>query len=417
MELTRNGTPRVVITGIGVLSPLGLLPAYWNGLVEGRSGIRRIQLTNVEHVPVKIAGEVDFDPAAYLNHREARRMSRAAQMAQIAARLACEDAGLSAESLAAIADRVGVAMGTVIAGFEMLLEATLHYRNEGRKPNPVHLVNGLPNMPGHYISIETGATGPLTTISTACASSTQAIGEGLDWIRTGRSDVVIAGGVDCLLFDVVLAAFHAMTVLADGYNDRPEAACRPFDANRCGFVMSEGAAVVVLETLERAAARNAPVYAEVLGHAASSDAFHSAAIDIEGKGAQRAMRWALLDAHVDPDSVSYINAHGPGTRSNDPIETLAIKRVFGQRAYQVPISSTKSMIGHAMGAAGALEAVACIKSITDGVIHPTINLEQPDPECDLDYVPNEARDHEVKIVLSNSFGLGGQNACLVLGRI
>ena len=261
-----------------------------------------------------------------------------------------------------------------------------------------------------------GATGPLTTISTACASGTQSIGYGLELIHLGKADVVFAGGVDCLVREEVMAAFDAMTVLVRTSNESPEEACRPFEIDRDGFVLGEGAGFIVMESLEHALQRDAHIYAEVLGQAISSDAHHIAAPDEERIGAQKAMRWALEDAHLPPDKVNYINAHGTGTRVNDPTETNAIKQVFGNAAYQLPISSTKSMIGHCMGASGTLEAIACVKSLQEGVLHPTINLETPDPDCDLDYVPHESREADIQIALSNSFGLGGQNACLVLKK-
>jgi 3-oxoacyl-[acyl-carrier-protein] synthase II len=262
-----------------------------------------------------------------------------------------------------------------------------------------------------------GATGPLTTISTACASGTQAIGFVLDLIRSGKVDMVIAVGVDCLIRKEVLVAFDAMTVVARNYQAAPKKASRPFDANRDGFVLSEGAGALVLESLTRAKSRDGRIYAEVLGHAASSDATHIAAPDEDGLGAQKAMRWALQDARINADQVDYINAHGTGTMLNDLTETKAIKQVFGQRAYEIPISSSKSMLGHSMGASGVLEAIACVMTINEGIVHPTINYETPDPNCDLDYVPNTSRQEKVRVALSNSFGLGGQNACLVLGAI
>ena len=411
------GYPRVVVTGMGALTPLGTLDSYWQALQAGESGIRGITQFDPADIEVKIAGEVDFEPRAHLNPKAARRMSRASQMALVAAQMALEDAGLRQEDMKQEGDRVGVIIGTVIAGFAMLVDTAYDFTFRGRKPFPTALINGLPNMPGYYISLEVGATGPLTTISTACASGTQAIGVGLDLIRTGKVDMVIAGGVDCLLRKEVLAAFDAMTVVARNNQAAPQKASRPFNENREGFVLSEGAGVLILESLAHAQARGAHIFSEVLGHAASSDATHIAAPDEEGLGAQKAMRWAIQDASIKPDQVDYINAHGTGTKLNDLTETKAIKQVFGQRAYEIPISSTKSMIGHAMGASGALEAIACVMTIKDGIVHPTINYETPDPDCDLDYVPNTARQAAVQVALSNSFGLGGQNACLVLSAI
>jgi beta-ketoacyl-acyl-carrier-protein synthase II len=417
METTRNGQPRVVATGIGALTPVGSLDTFWEALKAGQSGIRGITHFDPADLDVKIAGEIDFQPRDYLNPKAARRMARASQMALVAAKMALTDAGLLQENLAKDGDSIGVVIGTVNAGFALLVDTAYDFTFRGRKPFPTALINGLPNMPGYYISLEVGATGPLSTISTACASGTQAIGLGLDLIRNRKVDMVIAGGVDCLIRKEVLAAFDAMTVVARNNQAAPEKASRPFDANRQGFVLSEGAGMLVLESLAQARARKVNIYAEVLGHAASSDAAHIAAPDVDGLGAQKAMRWALQDASIDPDQVDYINAHGTGTKLNDPTETKAIKQVFGQRAYEVPISSTKSMIGHCMGASGALEAISCIMAMKEGVVHPTINYETPDPDCDLDYVPNTARQKKIQITLSNSFGLGGQNACLVLGAI
>lgn len=419
MELLRNGRRRVVVTGLGALTPLGPVRAFWEGLKAGRSGIRRIQSFDPSHLGVQIAGEVDFDPAEYINFKEARRMSRSSQMAQIVARLAMEDAGLTHEILHEVSDRVGVVIGTGLGGHEIIEQSTYRYKSTDYrlKPSPFGLINGLPNMPAHYVSRELGATGPLACQTTACAAGTQSIGDGADLIRYDRADLVFAGGVEGMVVDYAIAGFEAMTVLATGYNDAPEKASRPFDKDRNGFVYSEGAGVLVLESLEHALKRGANILAEVLGHASSSDAYHVAAMDPEGKGAQRVMRWAMEDAHVALDSINYINAHGTGTPANDQIETFAIKRLFGEQAYSIPISSTKSMIGHCLGGSGAVEAVACVMSIVEQVIHPTVNYETPDPDCDLDYVPNEARSARINTLLSNSFGLGGQNASLVLAAV
>ena len=285
------------------------------------------------------------------------------------------------------------------------------------KVNPFVLPSGLPNMSAFVIALQLQCLGPNSTIATACATSTQTIGEGAELIKRGAADIVIVGGAEGVLRDFGYAGFCAMRAMPVNYNDRPEAASRPFNIDREGFVFSEGAAALVLESVEHAKARRARIYAEVLGHASSADAFHMAAIDPSGNGAIRAMRWALQDAGVQPDMVDYVNTHGSSTPLNDVMETNAIKTVFGlEHAYKMAISSTKSMIGHALGATGALEAIACIKAIETGCIPPTINYENPDPECDLDYIPNVARQRTVKIALSNSFGLGGQNACVVLGK-
>ncbi|UCD41119.1 MAG: beta-ketoacyl-ACP synthase II [Chloroflexota bacterium] len=417
METKSNKGQRVVVTGLGLLSPLGPFDEFWSNLLEGKSGIRKTTLFDPEDLEVRVAAEVDFNPNDHIDRKTARRMARASQMALIAARMALDEAGLDQETVAAEGERVGVSVGTVNAGFDSLVDTAYQYTYHGRKPFPTALINGLPNMPGYYISLEMGATGPLTTISTACASGTQSIGHGMDLIRHGKADLVFAGGVDCLIRKEVMAAFDAMTVLSRSSNDSPSKASRPFDADRDGFVLGEGAGFMVLESMEHALQRDAHIYAEVLGHAASSDAHHIATPDQEGLGAQKAMRWALEDAKLAPDRIDYINAHGTGTRINDPTETKAIKQVFGESAYQIPVSSTKSMIGHCMGASGTLEAIACIKSLQEGILHPTINYETPDPECDLDYVPNQARQVRINTALSNSFGLGGQNACLVMGTI
>ncbi|MCU0496723.1 MAG: beta-ketoacyl-ACP synthase II [Anaerolineae bacterium] len=420
MELLRNGRPRVVVTGLGAVTALGSAKSLWESLKAGTSGICRIQTIPIDHVPIKIAGEVrDFNSSAYIDYKEARRMGRASQFAVVAAHHAVEDAGLSVDQIEHLGERVGVVVGTTLGSHELSTNATIEYRTRGyRKPNPLSLINALPNMPAHYISRFFQALGPLNTPSTACAAGTQSIGEAAELIRNGRSDVVISGGVESILQDYTIAGFHAMTALATEYNDHPEAASRPFDRTRSGFVMGEGAAIVVLESLAHALKRGARIYAEVLGHASSSDAFHVAALDPKGDGAVRAMRWALEDAHLNPDQIDYINAHGTSTPANDAMETLAIKRVFGEQAYKIPVSSTKSMIGHTFGASGAIEAVASIMTIFEQIIHPTINYHTPDPDCDLDYVPNVARVmRDLRYVLSNSFGLGGQNASIVFGVV
>ena len=420
MELLRNTRPRVVITGMGAVTALGPVNSLWENLKAGVSGIRRIENIKVDHVPVRIAGEVrDFDPTEFIPPKEARRMGRASQFAVAAASMAVEDAGLTKEGIEAEGERVGVVMGTSLGSHEMSEQSTFQYKTSGyQKPNPLSLINCLPNMPGHYISRFFRAFGPLTTPSTACAAGTQSIGEASDIIRMGRADMIIAGGVEAILQDYTLAGFYAMTALATGYEDNPTLASRPFDIDRSGFVFSEGCGVMVLESLSHALKRGARIYAEVLGHASSSDAYHMAAIDPEGKGASRAMQWALDDAHLNPEDIQYINAHGTSTQANDSIETLAIKRVFGAHAFQLAISSTKSMLGHALAGSGAIEAIVCAKSLVDGVIAPTINLDNPDPECDLDYTPKTARTvKKLRYVLSNSLGLGGQNASIVLGTV
>jgi 3-oxoacyl-[acyl-carrier-protein] synthase II len=315
-------------------------------------------------------------------------------------------------------ERAGVLIGTAVGGLERAsaeIEAFHNHRRADRI-QPFASAAMLPNMPSHHVSHATQAFGPNSTLSTACATGTQTVGEGAEFIRRKAADIMICGGVDSLVQDFAIAGFNAMRALSTR-NDAPEQASRPFDKDRDGFVLSDGCALVVLEGLSHARARRARIYAEVLGQASSSDAYHVAAPDPTASGAVRVMRWALQDAGVDFFEVDYINAHGTSTPMNDAGETLAIKKLFGEAAYQIPISSTKSMLGHCMGASGTIEAIVCALTIYHGVIPPTINYQTPDPECDLDYVPNAAREKRVRVALSNSFGLGGQNACLVLGAI
>jgi 3-oxoacyl-[acyl-carrier-protein] synthase II len=418
VELLRNGRPRVVITGLGAMTALGSAKSLWDGLKAGKSGIRRIETIPIDHVPVQIGGEVrDFDPTDYIDRKEARRMGRASHLAVAAASMAIEDAGLDSEKIEAEGERVGVVIGSSLGAHEMAEQSTYKYKTSGYiKPNPLSLINSLPNMPAHYVSKFFRALGPLNAPSTACAAGTQSVGEASELVRNGRSDMVITGGVEAVLQDYAIAGFDAMQALANEYNDNPSAASRPFDANRSGFVFSEGCGIVIIESLAHALKRGAKIYAEILGHASSSDAYHIAALDPEGRGAIRSMRWALDDAHVNTEDIQYINAHGTSTKANDAMETLAIKQVFGEQAYNLAISSTKSMMGHALAGSGAIEIVACAMTLFDQIIHPTINYETPDPECDLDYVPNVARDAKgLRYVLSNSFGLGGQNATIILG--
>ena len=347
-------------------------------------------------------------------------MSRSAQLAVAAAREAMCDAGLADEKGSGKFDdpeRVGVVFGTAIGGLEKADEGITALRQQGfAKVNPFLVPNAVANMAAHHISQTYQTLGALSTIVTACAAGTQAVGDALEHIRRGAADVVITGGVEGTICDWAIAGFSAVRALPVNYNDAPEKASRPFSIDREGFVYSEGCAVLVLEELEHARRRGARIYAEVMGQASASDAYHVIAPDPTASGAVRAMRWALRDAGIPTDDVDYINAHGTSTPANDAGETMAIKKLFGERAYSIPVSATKSMIGHSMGAAGALEAIACALTIANGVIHPTINYEHPDPECDLDYVPNIARESAVRTVLSNSFGLGGQNACLVLRK-
>ncbi|MBE9474954.1 MAG: beta-ketoacyl-ACP synthase II [Chloroflexi bacterium] len=410
-------TPRVVITGLGAITPLGVtLEGIWNNLLEGRSGVRKITQFDASGLPCQIAGEIpDFNPTDYIDKKEARRLARSSQIALAAAMIAVEDAGLPATMPEP--ERSAVYFGTGIGGLDVFEDSSRVFHAKGySRVNPFSLPGTIPNMPAFAIGRQFQCLGPNFTITTACATSTQAIGEACELIRRGAADIVISGGTEAMIRDFAIVGFIAMRALTTSYNDNPEQASRPFDLNREGFVFSEGAGVLVVEELEHARKRGAHIYAEIAGHAASSDGFHIAAPDPEAAGPARAMRWALQDAKLRAEEIDHINAHGTSTVLNDPTETRAIKSVFGDHAYHVPISSTKSMFGHAMGASGALEAIVCTQVIQHGWLPPTINYETPDPECDLDYVPNQARQVEVNATLSNSFGLGGQNACLVIKR-
>lgn len=408
---------RVVITGMGAVSVLGTgLHKFWEGLLAGSSGIRKITQFDASFLPCQIAGEVpDFNPEDFMERKEARRMARSSQMALAAARMAIDDAGLSIPLKDQ--ERTGVSFGTSIGGLEKFDEGITTLRTHGlARVNPFTIPSGLPNVPAFLISQQFQCLGPNTTIATACATGTQAVGDGFEFIRRGRADVVVTGGTEALIQDFALAGFCAMRALPVSFNDNPQAASRPFCIDREGFVFSEGSGSLILEDRNHAMSRNARIYAEVIGHASSCDGYNIAAPDPEGAGSIRAMRWALADAKIKPKEVDYINAHGTSTPLNDAGETSSIKKVFGEHAYELPVSSIKSMIGHALGASGALEAIACAMSIYNSIIPPTINYINPDPELDLDYVPNTARRQDVRVTLSNSFGLGGQNACLVLKK-
>ncbi len=401
---------------MGAVTPLGLsVDEYWAGLVEGRSGIGPITLCDPTPFPCRIAGEVKgFDPGRYAEPRDARRMARFSQLAVASAALAIEDAGLDVSSMDR--ERIGVVMGNGNGGFPTMEEnARLLVTKGGMRVSPYFIPMVLPNMAGANVSRIFGLKGYTSTIITACAAGTQGIGEAAEVVKRGAADVVLGGGCEAGICELGLGGFNVIRALTRR-NDEPEKASRPFDSERDGFVPSEGSALLVVESLEHALDRGANILAEVLGQGVSSDAYHPVQPDEDGSGAARAIRWALEDAGIGPDEVDYINAHGTSTPLNDVSETLAIKKVFGGQAYKVPISATKSMIGHALGGAGALEAVASIKTIVEGEIHPTINYEHPDPQCDLDYVPNVSRRQRVDTVLSNSFGFGGQNACLVFRR-
>ena len=412
---SREASQRVVVTGLGAMSPLGRSVAdLWGGVAAGRSGIGPITLCSTDGYPTKIAGEVpDFDPRQYMDFKEARRVSRAAQLAVAAAREALRDAGLDPATLP---EDAGVLLGTGNSSFPDLEAATrTMLERGGMRMSPFAMAAVLPSISGGQIAIQFGIRGYNSTVSTACASGTQAIGEAAEVLRRGHASLVLTGGVEAPICESGLAGFCVMRALST-HNEAPERASRPFDARRDGFVAGEGAGVLVLETLAGARARGARILGEVLGLGSSSDAYHVTAPPPDASGAARAMTWALRNAGVAADEIDYINAHGTATPANDAAETRAIKRAFGERAYQIPVSSTKSMIGHCLGAAGALEAIVTVCALREGLIPPTINYEEPDPECDLDYVPNEARRAPLRYALSNSFGFGGQNVSLVLGK-
>ena len=401
---------------MGAVTPLGnTAQEFWDGLVAGRSGIAPMTLCDPSEFPCQIAGEVKgFDPGAYINPREARRMARFSQLALASAQMAVEDAGLDLGK--EDQERVGVLLGTGIGSLTTTQEICQDMISKGgMKINPFFIPMILPNMAAANVARVFGAKGYNSTVITACAASNQSIGEATEAIRRGAVDVVLSGGTEASISELGLSGFCILKALSTR-NEQPDKASRPFDAERDGFVPAEGAAILILESLEHALDRGATILAEVVGYGTSCDAFHAVQPDETGDGAARAIRWALADADVPPEAIDYINAHGTSTPLNDAIETMAIKTIFGENAYKVPISSTKSMVGHALGGAGALEAVACVKSIMDGVIHPTVNQENPDPSCDLDYVPNTARRQRVDVTLSNSFGFGGQNTCTVFRR-
>ncbi len=408
---------RVVITGAGVVSPIGIgVEEFWQGLKEGKNGIDRITSFDPSNYDSQIAGEVrDFDPSLYFERKEIKRLDRVIQFAYVASELAMKDAGLEPDSLEP--ERFGVCIGSgqggIITSFNQI--KVLLDRGPSRI-SPFFIPMMIVNMSGAYVAIKYNAKGPNYAVVSACASAAHSIGEAFEIIRRGDADVMLAGGTEAAVTPIGVAGFCAMKALSVR-NDEPSKASRPFDKLRDGFVMGEGAGVIVLEEMERAKARGAKIYAELVGYAANCDAYHITAPPPDGEGAVRAMLKALEKAEISPDEVDYINAHGTSTPLNDKTETMAIKKVFGERAYKIPISSTKSMIGHLLGAAASVEVIATLLALYEGVVHPTINYEVPDPECDLDYVPNEAREMDVKVAIKNSFGFGGHNAVLVLRKV
>jgi len=408
---------RVVVTGLGLITPLGTgVGKNWQALIAGRSGIRAItRIPNIECFPTRIAGEVpDFRPEDFIEPKEIRKMDLFIQYSLGAARMAMENSGFEIDP--AEAERVGVIIGVGLCGIETVEFYHKAYLEGGpRKISPFFIPKVISNLAPGQIAIRYGAKGVNWTPVSACASGNHAIGEAFHLIRRGIQDAVIAGGAEAPVTPLGVGGFSAMKALS-ARNDEPERASRPFDKDRDGFVMAEGSGVLLLEERERALKRGAKIYAEVIGYAANGDAHHITAPAPEGEGAARCMALALKDAGISPDAVEYINAHGTSTEYNDINETQAIKKVFGEHAYRIPVSSTKSMTGHLLGAAGAIEGVFSVLALYHGIIPPTINYETPDPQCDLDYVPNQARKADIEVALSNSFGFGGTNACIIFRR-
>jgi 3-oxoacyl-[acyl-carrier-protein] synthase II len=416
--VSRNGSngrrTRVVVTGMGTVNPLGKnLEEYWDGLIEGRSTGRMAEGYPTEKLTTKFACEVpNFDPQEFMDRKTAQRMARFSQMAVAASTMALADSGLDLAKEDSF--RVGVDMGTGIGGFIEMTQGAISYATKGRL-NPLYAPMIIPNMAAASVAMAFHLRGPNTTVTTACAASTHTLGDASRIIQHGDADVMLAGGSEASLCEVGISSFNSIRALSTR-NDAPEKASRPFDRDRDGFVPGEGAGILVLESEEHATKRGARIYGEILGYALTCDAFHQVAPDETGEAPARAVTLALADAAIEAKDVDYVNAHGTSTQLNDAGETKALKIALGDHAYKVAISSTKSMIGHLLGAAGAVEAIATLLTINRGIIHPTINYENPDPACDLDYVPNQARRKDVRIAISNGFGFGGHNAVVVLKK-
>ena len=405
---------RVVVTGIGIISPLGSdKERFWHNLINGNSGIGAIESFDVSLYPCRIGGEVkDFDPGLHMEKREAKKVDRFTHFGVAAALQAWRDSGL--DKIQIDKDEVGVLVGSGIGGIQTTEQQLKVLAEKGpRRVSPFLVPALIANMASGYISILLGLRGPNSTVVTACASSTHAIGDAWHIIRRGDAEIMLAGGAEAAISHLAFSGFSAARALSTR-NDQPEKASRPFDKERDGFVMGEGSGVLVLETLEHARARGANIYGEITGYGMSGDAYHMTAPDPSGRGAFLSMQRAIKSAAVCPEDIDYINAHGTSTEFNDKIETLAIKNLFGDHAFKLAVSSTKSMTGHLLGAAGAVELIATLLIMRHQIIHPTINYEHPDPECDLDYVPNLAREGRVNLAISNSFGFGGTNATLVV---
>jgi 3-oxoacyl-[acyl-carrier-protein] synthase II len=414
-----NGTRRrVVVTGLGLVTPLGIgVDANWEQVVAGRSGIGPITRFDASQVAARVAGEVHgFDPERFIEKRDLKKMDIFIQYALGAAQLAIEDAALPMPLT--VPERVGVIVGVGMGGIASLEESYGHFLSGNlRRVSPFFIPRLIPNMASGHIAMRFGARGPNYATTSACASGAHALGEALTFIRDGRQDVMIAGGAEAPVCLLGVGGFAAMRALTTSFNDEPERASRPFERRRDGFVIAEGAGVLVLEELDYARRRGARIYAELLGYGANCDAYHMTQPAPEGVGAAECMGLALGDAGLAPSEIGYINAHGTGTPFNDEAETLAVKRVFGEHAARLAISSTKSMTGHLLGASGTIEAAYTVLALARGILPPTINLDEPDPACDLDYVPHRARPASIHAALSNSFGFGGTNATLAFGRL
>ncbi len=407
---------RVVVTGLGVITAVGIgVDRFWQNIVNGVSGIDRLTLLDTSNLEVKIGAEVkDFDPAQYMDRKEVKRTDRFVHFAVAAAKMALDDSGL--EINPTNAEDIGVVIGAGIGGMKTFEDQARICMEKGpKRVSPFFIPMMIPDMGSGFVSIITGAKGPNHTVVTACASGTHSIGDSFRIIQNGEAVAMITGGSEAAITQLSYAGFTSAGALSTN-NDDPKGSSRPFDLNRDGFVMGEGAGVLILEELEHAKQRGAKIYAEVVGFGGSGDAYHMTAPDPEGDGAFRAMRRAIADAGITPEKISYINAHGTSTAANDKLETMAIKRVFGEAAYRIPVSSTKSMTGHLLGAAGGVEAIISALALKHEIIPPTINYQTPDPECDLDYVPNQARKCDLEYVISNSLGFGGHNACLAFRK-
>jgi len=410
---------RIVITGIGVISPLGDgIATFWDALKNGKSGIGKVSLFDASELNCQVAAECkDFNAEKYMDPKEAKRSDRYTHFAVAAAKLAMIDSGLkSGENV--IPERFGVLIGSGVGGMDTIEKQARAFIERGpRRVSPFMIPNLLANMSSGVVAIELNAKGVNFSVVSACATGTHAIGEALLHLQLGREDVIIAGGSEAAVTPLSFAGFCAMKAMATNFNDEPQRASRPFDADRCGFVMGEGAGVIVLERYEHAVARGAKIYCEVAGYGATCDAYHITSPDIEGRGLSQCLKRTMEGAEVSLEDVDYINAHGTSTPYNDKFESAAIRKVFGEKANRLMVSSTKSMTGHLLGAAGAIEAAVCAKVIEDGIVPPTINYEHPDPECDLDYVPNVARKADVKIAISTNLGFGGHNGALLFKKL